>query len=147
MSFLPSWWSQGVQGQNPNGGFGTANMFNGPTSQQQGNFGGIGKKMSALADMLRSGGPQNTNITGNAMQPQSNEAMDNQQSDQNQTQMQNNPLMGLPTGQPAPSGQYMNPMQQGPNMGQVNNPNTMSPNGQVMPNWNRKYGGFNGSNQ
>lgn len=30
----------------------------------------------------------------------------------------------------------------GPNMGQVNNPNTMSPNGQIMPNWNRTYGGY-----
>jgi hypothetical protein len=39
----------------------------------------------------------------------------------------------------------MTPMQQqqiGPNMGQVNNPDTMSPNGQVMPNWNRTYGGY-----
>lgn len=138
MSFLPSWWSQGVQGQNPNGGFGTANMFNGPTSQQQGNLGGIGNKISALADMLRSGGPKNTNITGNAMQPNSGEAMDNEQDDQGQ--IQGGPVMGQPVGQAAPGGQYMNNYR--PNMGQVNNPNTMSPNGQIMPNWNRNHGGY-----
>ena len=30
----------------------------------------------------------------------------------------------------------------GPNMGQVNNPNTMSPNGSIFPNYNRTYGGY-----
>lgn len=39
----------------------------------------------------------------------------------------------------------MTPMQQqsmGPNMGQVNNPDTMSPNGQIMPRWNQNNGGY-----
>lgn len=34
-----------------------------------------------------------------------------------------------------------------PNMGQINNPNMMSPNGQIMPNYNNMYGGFDGNNQ
>ena len=110
MSFLPDWMSQGVQGQDSNGGFGTANMFNKPTPQQQGDFGGYLPKLIAA---LR-GGDKNLS-GGNMSMPQSN---------------------AMP---------QMTPMQQpqmGANMGQVNNPDTMSPNGQVMPNWNRTYGGY-----
>ena len=33
MSFLPDWWSQGTTGQDSNGGFGTAAMFNQPTQR------------------------------------------------------------------------------------------------------------------
>ena len=110
MSFLPDWMSQGVQGQDSNGGFGTANMFNKPTPQQQGDFGGYLPKLIAA---LR-GGDKNLS-GGNMSMPQSN---------------------AMP---------QMTPMQQpqmGANMGQVNNPDTMSPNGQIMPNWNRTYGGY-----
>ena len=110
MSFLPDWMSQGVQGQDSNGGFGTANMFNKPTPQQQGDFGGYLPKLIAA---LRGG---DKNLSGGDMtMPQSN---------------------AMP---------QMTPMQQpqmGANMGQVNNPDTMSPNGQIMPNWNRTYGGY-----
>ena len=110
MSFLPDWWSQGVQGQDSNGGFGTAAMFNKPTPQQQGNFGGYLPKLIAA---LR-GDDKNPAAIPGAM-PESN---------------------AMP---------QMTPMQQqqiGPNMGQRNNPDTMSPNGQIMPNWNRTYGGY-----
>ena len=115
MSFLPDWYSQGVQGQDKNGGFGTANMFNKPSPQQQGNFGGFGDKISALVAMLRGGdkNPSGANMPG-AM-PDSN---------------------AMPQMTP-----YQQP-QMGANMGQVNNPDTMSPNGQPMPNWNRTYGGY-----
>ena len=140
MSFLPDWYSQGVQGQDNNGGFGTANMFNKPNAQQQGGLGYIGKLIGALRNK-----PEDTNMTGNPMQPSMQPPM--QDNLMQNGSIQGGPVMGQPVGQPAPGGQFMNPMQQGPNMGQVNNPNTMSPNNQVMPNWNRKYGGFNGSNQ
>ena len=119
MPFLTNGFSQGVQGMDNNGGFGTAAMFNKPTPQQQGNFGGFGDKISALVAMLRNGGDNNMSSNDMPM-PESN---------------------AMP---------QMTPMQQpmmGANMGQVNNPNMMSPNGQIMPNYNRTYGGFNGSNQ
>ena len=110
MSFLPDSYSQGVQGQDSNGGFGTANMFNKPTPQQQGDFGGYLPKLIAA---LRGG---DKNLSGGDMtMPQSN-AM---------------PQMTL-----------MQQPQMGANMGQVNNTDTMSPNGQIMPNWNRTYGGY-----
>jgi hypothetical protein len=115
MSFLPDWYSQGVQGQDSNGGFGTANMFNKPTPQQQGNFGGFGDKISALVSMLRGGdkNPAGANMPG---------AMPDSNAMPQMTPYQQQPI--------------------GPNMGQVNNPDTMSPNGQIMPNWNRTYGGY-----
>lgn len=114
MSFLPNGYSQGVQGMDNNGGFGTAAMFNKPTPQQQGNFGGFGDKISALVSMLRGGGDKNMS-GGDMSMPQSN---------------------AMPQMTPA-----QQPMM-GANMSQVNNPNTMSPNGQPMPNWNRTYGGY-----
>lgn len=123
MSFLPDWMSKGVQGQDNNGGFGTAAMFNKPTAQQQGNLGGMGNKISSLIAALRQN-PQNDG-QGNP---------DLQSSDMSNGNM---PQMTPYQGQ-----------QVGPNMGQVNNPNTMapngqmSPNGQVMPNWNKTYGGY-----
>jgi hypothetical protein len=113
MSFLPDSYKQGVTGIDNNGGFGTAAMFNKPTPQQQGNFGGFGDKISALIKALRSSPSQDAMPQSNAM-PQ-------------MTPMQQQPI--------------------GPNMNQVNNPNMMSPNGQIMPNYNNMYGGFNGSNQ
>ena len=39
MSFLPDWWSQGTTGNDNNGGFGTAAMFNQPT--QRGDLTGL----------------------------------------------------------------------------------------------------------
>ena len=116
MSFLPDWWSKGVQGQDSNGGFGTAAMFNKPDASQQGNLSSFMpgewdwmKKMK-LIDLLKS-----------------------QKQDQQNTPMQTNQL---PQFTP-----YQND-QVGPDMGQVNNPNMMSPNGQIMPNWNRTYRGY-----
>lgn len=110
MSFLPDWWSQGTQGQDSNGGFGTANMFNKPTPQQQGGLGKIG----ALIQALRGGsdGVQQQPLTVPPQMPMNN-----------------------PTPQMTP---YQMP-QQGPNMGAVN-PNspkkpTIGPNGQMMPNY------------
>ena len=113
MSFFPEGWSQGTNAYSPENKFGQAGMFDKPTAQQQGNFGGFGDKVSALVAMLR-GGDKNLS-GGNMSMPQSN---------------------AMP---------QMTPMQQpqmGANMGQVNNPDTMSPNGQIMPNWNRTYGGY-----
>ena len=114
MSFLPDWWSQGVQGQDNNGGFGTAGMFNKPGVGQTGDFGGyLPKLINALRNRST---PTNTtpDATDNTM-PQTN------------AQPQMTPYQTTPIG---------------PNMGQVNNPYAMSPNGQIMPNWNRTYGGY-----
>lgn len=116
MSFMPDWWSQGTQGQDNNGGFGTANMFNKPNPQQQGNFGGYLPKLIAALK----GGQFNNSV------------------DANQD-------TGMFRGNPHEQEQQMTPYQGhpvAPQMGQVNNPNTMSPNGQPMPNWNRTYGGY-----
>lgn len=116
MSFLPDWYSQGTNAYTPEAKFGQAGMFDKPNAQQQVNFGGFGDKMSALVAMLRGGdkNPAGANMPG-AM-PESN---------------------AMPQMTPY---QDQNPM--GPNMGQRNNPDTMSPNGQIMPNWNRTYGGY-----
>ena len=114
MSFLPDWWSQGTYGQDQAGAFGKAQMFDKPTAQQQGNLGGLGDKISALIAMLRNDkNPAGANMPGSMADTNSMPQM---------TPYQQNPI--------------------GPNMGQVNNPNTMSPNGQIMPNWNRNYGGY-----
>lgn len=113
MSF--DWYSKGVQGQDNNGGFGTANMFNAPKPEQQGNFGAMGDKISKLISALRN--PSQTpgqNPMSADMQPQSNQ------------QPQFTPMQGSPIG---------------PNMGQVNKQQPMmSPNGQPMPNWSNFYG-------
>lgn len=108
MSFLPGWWSQGVQGQDNNGGFGTAGMFNKTSPSQQGDLGYIGKLISALRN-------KNNVVPQDAATPMSN------------AQPDMTPYQGD---------------QVGPDMGQVNKPYAMSPNGQIMPNWNRKYGGY-----
>ena len=116
MSFLPDWWSQGVQGQDSSGGFGTANMFNKPMAGQTGDFGGYLPKLIA---MLRNkgqdgqGGMNMTSQSGNAPQ------MDNMPSF---TPYQTTPM--------------------GPDMTKVESAYGMSPNGQIMPNWNRRYGGY-----
>ena len=115
MKFLPDSYSSGVTGMDNNGGFGTAAMFNKPTPQQQGNFGGMGDKISALIKALR------------------NSPSDSQNS--------------MPMSNTMPQMMPYQEQQIGPNMGQVNKPNMMSPNGQIMPNYNNMYGGFNGSNQ
>lgn len=127
MGFLPDWMSQGVQGQDSNGGFGTAAMFNKPTAQQQGNLGGMGDKISGLIAALRNKPEGNPDLQSSSM--------DNGMQDSSDM-AQYTPYQG---------------QQMAPNMGQVNrptNPNTMapngqmSPNGQIMPNWNRTYGGY-----
>ena len=112
---MPSWYSQGTTPIDNNGGFGTAAMMNKPNPNQQGNMGGyLGKLIAALK-----GGQFNNSVDAN----------------------DNN---GMFTGNPKEQEQ-MTPYQGqpiAPQMGQVNNPNTMSPNGQPMPNWNRQYGGY-----
>lgn len=115
MSFLPDWYSQGVQGQDSNGGFGTANMFNKPTPQQQGDFGGY---LPKLINALR-GGDKNPAGAG----------MPGSMQDVNMPQSNAMPQM-------TPY-QDQNPI--GPQMGQVNNPDTMSPNSSVLPNLNKKF--------
>ena len=112
MSFMPEWWSQGTTGNDSNGGFGTAAMFNQPVNR--GDLSGLFNKFK-LAELLKSYGSNNP-PSDNQMMPQSN---------------------SLPN-----FTSYQNQQQVGPNMGQVNNPNMMSPNGQIMPNWNRTYGGY-----
>ena len=112
MSFLPEWWSQGVQGMDNNGGFGTAGMFNKPSAGQTGDFGGYLPKLIA---MLRNKGQDNMDMTSQGAAPQTN---------------------SLPSFTPY-QGDSM-----APQMGKVNSPLQVSPNGQIMPNWNRNYGGY-----
>jgi hypothetical protein len=114
MSFLPDWYSKGTNAMDSNGGFGTAAMFNKPTAQQQGNLSGVSDKISSLIAALRQKPEGNPDLQSS-----------NMQSEGDMPQM--TPYQG---------------QQIGPNMGKVNNPNTMSPNGQIMPNWNRTYGGY-----
>ena len=116
MQFFPDSYSKGTNAYMPESKFGQAGMFDQPNAQQQGNFGGFGDKISALVAMLRGGGDKN--LSGGDMQPSMPESNTMPQ----MTPYQNQPI--------------------GPNMGQGNNPNTMSPNGQIMPNWNRTYGGY-----
>lgn len=123
---LPSSYPQGVTPIDNNGGFGTANMFNKPNPQQQGNMGGyLGKLIAALK-----GGQFNNSVDASP----DNGMFRGNPKDQEQAQMAQSD--GMPQMTPY-QGQQMSPQ-----MGQVNNPNTMSPNGQPMPNWNRNYGGY-----
>ena len=110
MSFLPDWLSQGVQGMDSNGGFGTAAMFNKPGAGQTGDFGGYLPKLIA---MLRN--------KGTDTKPADLSMVDTNQ---------------LPSFTPY---QGDSPA---PQMGKVNSPLAVSPNGQIMPNWNRNYGGY-----
>ena len=112
MSFFPEGWSQGTNAYSPENKFGQAGMFDKPTAAQQGNFGGFGDKMSALVAMLRGG---DKNLSGgdmSASMPQSN---------------------AMPQYTPYQDQQI------GPQMGQVNNPDTMSPNSSVLPNLNKNF--------
>lgn len=146
MSFLPDWWSKGVQGQDSNGGFGTANMFKMPRPDQQGNLGGAGDKIAKLIDALRK--PRQEGMPDSNAMPQ-------------MTPYQQQPMgpdMGqvnyggyeAPPGNPyAPpqSGQNLQmPTMQGqpigPNMGQINKqPKQIGPAGNVGTNWANVYGG------
>ena len=110
MSFLPDWWSQGVQGMDTSGAFGKAQMFDKPGVGQTGDFGGYLPKLIA---MLRNKG---TNT-----QPSDLSMVDTNQ---------------LPSFTPY-QGESM-----APQMGKVNSPLAVSPNGQIMPNWNKTYGGY-----
>lgn len=119
MGMLPEWYSKGTNPIDNNGGFGTANMMAQPSQAQRGNFLG-GDRISKLINMLRGS-------THNQMNPQDGL----------------NPASPMPQSNANPQmTPYQDGMSQGPKMGQVNNPNTMSPNGQPMPNWNRTYGGY-----
>ena len=109
MSFLPDWWSQGTTGQDSNGGFGTAAMFNQPTTR--GDLKALLSKFK-LADLLKNYQSDNQD---QSMMPQSN---------------------SLPNFTPY-QGESM-----APQMGKINSPLDVSPNGQIMPNWNRTYGGY-----
>ena len=101
MSFLPDWWSQGTTGNDSNGGFGTAAMFNQPT--QRGD-------LTALVNALRN----------------KFSAMPNQQDGQGVPEM--NSLPSFTPYQTTPMGPDFN----------INNAYGMSPNGSIMPNWNRR---------
>ena len=102
MSFLPDWWSQGTTGQDSNGGFGTAAMFNQPT--QRGD-------LTALVNALRN----------------RFSAMPTQQ-DSSQGVPDMNSLPSFTPYQTTPMGPDFN----------INNAYGMSPNGSIMPNWNRR---------
>ena len=116
MSFLPEWWSQGVQGMDNAGGFGTAGMFNKPGAGQTGDFGGYLPKLIAMLRNKGQDGQGGMDMTGQADNaPQTN---------------------SLPSFTPY-QGESM-----APQMGKVNSPLQVSPNGQIMPNWNRTYGGY-----
>ena len=105
MSFLPEWFSQGTTGQDSNGGFGTAAMFN--QNPTRGDLSGL---INALRNRF------------SAMPEKDNSPMPDMNS--------------LPSFTPY-QGDSM-----APKMGQVNSPLQTSPNGQIMPNWNRSYGGY-----
>ena len=110
MSLLPEWWSQGVQGMDNAGGFGTAGMFNKPGAGQTGDFGGYLPKLIA---MLRN--------KGTDTKPADLSMVDTNQ---------------LPSFTPYQGDSLA------PQMGKVNSPLAVSPNGQIMPNWNKTYGGY-----
>ena len=118
MSFLPDWWSQGVQGMDNAGGFGTAGMFNKPGAGQTGDFGGYLPKLIA---MLRNKGQDNPFSATPDMTGQADNAPNTN---------------ALPSFTPY-QGESM-----APQMGKVNSPLAVSPNGQIMPNWNKTYGGY-----
>jgi len=117
MSFLPDWWSQGTNAYTPESKFGQAGMFDKPTAQQQGNLSSF---MPGEWDWMKK-------------MKLIDLLKSNKQQDSQNTPAQTNQL---------PQFTPYQDQQMGPNMGQVNNPNTMSPNGQIMPNWNRNYGGY-----
>lgn len=116
MSFLPEWWSQGVQGMDNAGGFGTAGMFNKPTAGQIGDFGGYLPKLIAMLRNKGQDGQGGMDMTSQADNAPNTNAM--------------------PSFTPY-QGESM-----APQMGKVNSPLQVSPNGQIMPNWNRNYGGY-----
>lgn len=118
MSFLPDWWSQGVQGMDNNGGFGTAGMFNKPGAGQTGDFGGYLPKLISALRNYKSGMSDSTtpDMTGQADNAPNTNSMPNF------TPYQGDSMA--------------------PQMGKINSPLQMSPNGQIMPNWNRNYGGY-----
>lgn len=113
MGLLPEWYSKGTVGLDNNGGFGTSNMFTNPRDEQMGHPTLDWFKNMRMARLLGDG-KQPTTPPMESM-PQSN------------MQPQMTPYQG---------------QQMAPNMGQVNNPYAMSPNNQIMPNWNRQYGGY-----
>lgn len=116
MSFLPDWWSQGTTGNDSSGGFGTAAMFNQPDDKQRGDLlfllANPILRHLRLADSLKS---YQSSTPDQSVMPQSN---------------------SLPSFTPY-QGNSM-----APQMGKINSPLDVSPNGQIMPNWNRKYGGY-----
>ena len=116
MSFLPDWWSQGVQGMDSNGGFGTAGMFNKPGVGQTGDFGGYLPKLIAMLRSKGQDGQSGMDMTGQADNAPNTNAM--------------------------PSFTPYQGDSMAPQMGKVNSPLAVSPNGQIMPNWNRTYGGY-----
>ena len=134
MRFLPEWWSQGVTGQDANGGFGTANMFQGPDASQLGNLSNLmpGEwdfmKKFKLGEMLgRMGGQGGFGRMGR-MGMGRGQQMKREASMPNMNQV--------------PSFTPYQAESMAPRMGQINSPLPTSPNGQIMPNWNRTYGGY-----
>ena len=120
MSFLPDWWSQGVQGMDNNGGFGTAGMFNKPSAGQTGDFGGyLPKLIAMLRNKDQSTGDTGINMTAQGAGPQTNTTP-------SFTPYQTTPI--------------------GPDMGQTNMVKDfgLGPDGskRIFPNWNKTYGGY-----
>jgi hypothetical protein len=117
MSFLPDWWSQGTNAYTPENKFGQAGMFDKPMAGQTGDFGGY---LPKLIDMLRNRGEMNPSATPDM----TNKA-------ENAPQMDNMPSFTPYQTTPI-----------GPDMNKVQRAYGMSPNWQIMPNWNRTYGGY-----
>ena len=115
MSFLPDWWSQGVQGQDNNGGFGTAGMFNKPMAGQTGDFGGY---LPKLISMLRNRGQSDVAPSDSTM-PQTNS------------------LPSFTPYQTTPIGPDMGQINMVKDFG-------LGPDGskRIFPNWNKTYGGY-----
>lgn len=124
MSFLPEWMSQGVTGDDSNGNFGTAAMFERMQSQLKPGEWDFMKNFK-LADILR-GGMGRMGQGGFGMnrgqQVKREASMPNMNQNPSFTPYQTTPI--------------------GPDMNNVQGAYGMSPNGQIMPNWNRKHGGY-----
>ena len=118
MSFLPDWWSQGTNAYDQASKFGQAGMFDKPSANQTGDFGGYLPKLISALRSYKNGMPESTT-------PDMTTQNDN-----------------APNVNQMPSFTPYQGASMAPNMNQINSPLQVSPNGQIMPNWNRNYGGY-----
>ena len=121
MSFLPDWWAQGTTGDDNNGGIGTAAMLERMQSQLKPGEWDFMKNFK-LADVLRGGMGQGGFGIHRGQRMKREASMPEMNQVPSFTPYQTTPV--------------------GPNMNNVQSAYGMSPNGQMMPNWNRNYGGY-----